>query len=96
MNIKGLAGFTSFINKNNLSGIHPEVSNLCRCVDEYKRLCNCDTVDIKNKKMNQCTSFYMNFMRRVGDYKHLFFSKTADSSISFYNDSNQRLATISR
>jgi hypothetical protein len=91
-----LAAFTSFVEANGLININPEVAALCQCVTEYKRMCDCDPPKTRADKMNKCTSIYMNFIRRVGDYKTQFMSKTDESSISFYNDSNQRLATISR
>lgn len=96
MNIKGLAEFTNFIRQNGLASSHQELSALGICVDEYKRLCNCDTISVKNTKLNQCNSLYMNFIGRIQGYKSLFLSKTKDNTINFYNDSNQRLATISR
>ena len=96
MNIKGLSGLTSFVNQNGLANIDGDLSLLCRCVEEYKRLCECDPPNVKSTKLNTCTTYYMNFIKRINQFKNQFMSKTSDTTISFYSDSNQRLSTISR
>jgi hypothetical protein len=96
MNIKGITTFVHFSSQNGLIKIDPELQSLYNCVEEYKKLCGCDPEKIKTQKWNRCSAIYNNFMRKINQYKSQFLSKTNENSITFFNDSNNRIITISR
>ncbi len=88
MRINSWSEFIIFIKNNNLTTIAPELPALDICATQFLALCECDTIDVKNAKQNQCKSIYIGFLSGIHNYKKSILSKCNDKSISFYSDGN--------
>jgi hypothetical protein len=84
MKIGGPNELFHFLTSNGLRNVSGEASALINCIEEYGRLCTCDSVDIKNAKMNQCRDLYVTFVTRAVNYKGSIMAKVSDPNISFY------------
>lgn len=95
MKINNSGEFFQFVKANSLTNITSEVVLLVQCMTEYGRMCNCNSVDSRNSKLNQCRNLYIAFVKQSTNHKNLLFSKTSDPSITFCVD-NQILVTLNR
>jgi len=95
MRINNATELYHFVRNNMLIGMAPELAGLVVCIEEYGRLCHCDSVNVKNAKLNQCKSLYLAFASKAHAYKTEMFSKTGDAVITFTND-GQHITTLNR
>lgn len=95
MRINNATELYHFIRNNQLIGIAPELAGLTVCIEEYARLCQCDSAAVKQAKLNQCKSLYLAFASKAHAYKTEMFSKTGDTVITFTND-GQQITTLNR
>ena len=95
MRINGPSELFGFVKNYGMINLSPETSALVVCMEEYGRLCNCDTVAIRRSKANQCRAIYIAFISKAAQFKDTLLSKVADNHISFYAD-GQIVSTITR
>ena len=95
MKINNVGEFFSFIKTHGLIGIAPEIGPLIVCMDEYGRLCPCDSIDVRTSKLKKCKTLYIEFARKANNYKSIILSKTKDNFVSFCSD-NQPIITLTR
>lgn len=95
MRINNSLEFVDFVKNNQLLSVLPDVGHLVVCVDEYRRLCSCATIESRIEKINSCKNLYINFIRRASEFKSVIFSKVDAQSITFAID-NQIVVTIIR
>ena len=95
MKINNAMDFYNFVKNSGLMGINPEVISMCRCIEEFGRMCNCDPPAAKNVKLSQCRNLYINFVHRSPQFKDQLLSKTSDGVISFDID-GQIITTLTR
>jgi len=93
MRINNAIELFHFAKTNGLINIAPELQQLVNCVEEYGRLCACDSQETRQSKINQCRSFYFAFVCKANNYKGALLSKVTDNRLTFYND-QQLLASI--
>ena len=96
MDVRGSGAFYHFAKNNGLNGIHPEVNALIVCMEEYDRLCACDSPEFRDSKLNQCRAIYENFISKADGFKSTFLSKTSDGRVSFYSDHGRLIKSFSR
>lgn len=95
MRINNAGEFFHFVRNNELVGIAPEVTSLVVCIEEFGRMCQCDSIQARNAKQSQCRGLYVAFASKARNYKDALFSKTADSVITFTVD-GQQIVTLNR
>lgn len=92
MKINNVGEFYSFIMGNGLSYLAPELAALEVCMNEFSMLCACDSNEVKNDKLNQCSILYTNFVvNSARHHKPILLSKSNDSQIIFLNNGQQLL-----
>ena len=95
MIINNVSEMYSLIRNIGIENLTVETTALLKCMDEYSRMCSCDTVQALNNKFINCSSYYVNFLANVESYKGVLFSKLSDISISFLNN-GRTIKTINR
>jgi hypothetical protein len=85
----------SFIAGNGLINLEPELAALEVCVKEYGLLCECDSVEARTSKYNQCKGLYIAFVSKSRSHKAALLSKASDGHIIFTID-GQQIATLNR
>ena len=93
MTINNIGEFFHFVKNNGLVGLSPEVQSLVSCMEEYGRLCSCNSTLVKTSKINKCKSLYTIFVSKSINYKSILLSKVSDNQITFNND-GQLITTI--
>ena len=93
MRINNVGDFFGFITGNALIGLAPELSPFIVCMDEFSRMCSCDSIEARNAKLHHCNSFYVAFVSKSNQYKATLLSKTRDGVLSFYVN-NQHVVTL--
>jgi hypothetical protein len=96
MEIHGASAFLHFLRNSGLTNIDGQATALMVCMDEFDRLCACDTIEYKAAKINNCRAIYQNFISGADRFKHEFLSKSGNSKITFYSDDGKHLKTFSR
>jgi hypothetical protein len=95
MRINNSGEFFHFVRNNMLMDMAPEVAPLIVCMEEFGRMCQCDSVEAKIAKQAQCRGLYVAFASKARNYKDRLFSKTNDSVITFSVD-GQQIITLNR
>lgn len=95
MRINGLGDFFNFARQHGLGQVSGEAQQFLICMEEYSRMCNCDSVEAKKTKSNTCRGFYNAFARNANSYREFLLSKCGDGNISFCID-NQTIMTVVR
>jgi len=96
MEIRGTGSFLHFIRSNGLTGSSPEINAFVVCMEEYDRLCACDSPEYRESKYNQCRGLFESSISRGDGLKSIFLSKTNSIKISFYTDHNRLIRSFSR
>ena len=96
MDVHGVNAFFHFVTNNGLNGVNSEINSFVVCVEEYGRLCACDSQEYRESKRNQCKSIYENFISKSDAFKSTFLSKTSNNRIAFYSDDGKILKSFSR
>lgn len=95
MRINGLGEFYNFARQHGLGGVSGEAQQFLICMEEYTRMCSCDSVESKKAKATTCRGFYNNFARNANSYREFLLGKIPEKSISFGID-NQTIITVLR
>jgi hypothetical protein len=95
MKINNVGEFFHFVKNNTLMDMAPEIAPLVVCMEEFGRMCQCDTITAKNAKQEQCRALYVNFAMKSNQYKNTLFNKTEDSVITFCVN-GQQIITLYR
>jgi hypothetical protein len=95
MRINNAGEFFNFVRGNELVGLAPEVTAMVVCVEEFGRMCQCDSIASKTAKQAQCRGLYVAFASKARNYKSILFSKTGDTAITFSID-GQQIVTLNR
>jgi len=96
MDVRGVGAFFHFVTSNGFNGISPEVNAFVVCIEEYDRLCACDSPQYRESKRSQCKALYENFVSNADRFKVQFLSKISGNKISFYSDDGRHIKTLSR
>lgn len=96
MDVRGIGAFLHLVRSTGLNGINPSVNAFVVCMEEYDRLCACDSPEVRDSQLNKCRAIYENFINGADGFKSVFLSKISDSKISFYSDHGKHLKTFSR
>jgi hypothetical protein len=99
MYIRNTNQFVNFMMGHGLRDSSPQIDSVCKCVEEYNKLCgNCQTHsgDIK-KKMGECMNLYvLAVMTSFPNITKVVMSKAImESSITFYKE-GKHIKTITR
>jgi len=97
MDINNVTQFYQLLARTGLVDQIPNGRSLMACVDEYNYNCNCSKQTNKTAIYNRCKAIYA---EAVGNMNHisitLLFQRLPDMSISFRQDTNAHLRTITR
>jgi len=96
MDVRGVGAFFYFLTSNGLNGVSPDTNAFIVCVEEYSRLCACDSPEFRESKQNNCRALYETCISRSDGLKSIFLSKTQGNRITFYSDHGKILKTFSR
>lgn len=95
MKINNIGEFLHFVRNTGLIRLSDETQSFVNCMEEYDRLCNCDSDSVKMAKINQCKSLYTIFVSKSSQYKAELLSKVSDGHITFSSD-GQLITTLRR
>jgi hypothetical protein len=99
MDIRNPVQFNNFMVGHGLRDINTVVSSLCKCVDEYNKLCgNFPSVaETIRKKLNEGTNLYVLAVQQTfPQHTKVVMSKAiVESSITFYKE-GKHIKTITR
>lgn len=99
MDIRNPVQFNNFMVGHGLRDIHPSVTALCKCVDEYNKLCaNCQSEEATvKKKLTECQGLYILAIQQTfPQYSKVIMSKAImESSITFYRE-GKHIKTVTR
>jgi len=95
MRINNAGEFAAFVKSHQLMGMASEAAGVVICIDEYGRMCACDSIQAHTAKQNQCRAIYLAFAAKSNQYKAVLLSKTNDPIFSICID-NQPIVTLNR
>jgi hypothetical protein len=99
MDIRNPVAFVNFMRGNAYQDIHPTMTQLCKCVDEYNRLCgSCSSEEpARVAKYNECAEIYIAAVHAVFPTHTLqvMAKVMGENSIAFYRE-GKHIRTISR
>ncbi len=97
MNIKNATEFAMFVSKYNLVQEDSTLQQILNCINSYSAACSCWKAEEKAKMYETCNRIYYHAVKHVvPKLKTSFFAVIPDRQITFYNDSNQIIAIVSR
>ena len=97
MNIDNVTHFYHLLARTGLVDQIPNGRNLMACIDEYSYTCNCEKDKNKTAIYNRCKAIYEEIVSGLNHVTiTLIFQKIPDLSVSFKQDMNRHLRTITR
>ena len=96
MRINNFGEFNTFLLRNNLQDISPEVADFSACVSQFTLFCVCRPNE-KNKKLQHCDTAYTNLIRNflTPEFISLLLRGSNNEPIEFYRSDFEFLRTIS-
>jgi hypothetical protein len=97
MDIRNPTQFANFIKTGELMNLDMVFLQICHCIENVSKACNCHGNDAKQKMYNNCNVLYANAVRTlVPRFKDNFLSKTEDRQIQFYLENGTLIGLVCR
>ena len=95
MIVNSIEQFNQLIKVSGISNSTPSLAGFTSCINEYLKLCACDSEEYKKSKINQCHELYRNSVHELSGIKNKLFKQVSDNTIIF-NDNGKHIRTLNR